>query len=301
MPQKRSSEKRDNLDKYDKFINELSVRVEGGWTPVDHIQYDEDLLRHSLEFSPRVKPDKKLYPNSDQVLQGNRLAIQPNLDKKTEFDKESTFTVTIKGELQSSIQEERQQSSKDEELPFQQGFPLKEDIANPKTRSHNREIFMAFLSDATNQKANSTALEDLDYDDFLSELEVNEATTTSYEIPSPPLGIIVTVLLDNNPKKILKTEHHQQLGDSFDYSNSDLHNVINIGRNAKTVIINKGDHEEVEAYSPTSNYRIPDICGYNSRKRRRGKAAHPSQCSRRLIPLTRKFTQDASCTPKEST
>ena len=77
---------------------------------------------------------------------------------------------------------------------------------------------------------------------------------------------------------ILKTEHHQQLGDSFDYSNSDLHNVINIGRNAKTVILNKGeDHEEVEAFSPTSNYRIPDIYGYNSRKRRRNKATPPSQ------------------------
>ena len=66
---------------------------------------------------------------------------------------------------------------------------------------------------------------------------------------------------------ILKTEHHQQLGDSFDYSNSDLHNVINIGCNAKVVIINKReDHEEVEAYSPTSNFRIPDIYGYNPRK-----------------------------------
>src|SRR6185312_4301915 len=122
------------------------------------------------------------------------------------------------------------------------------------------------------------------------------------EIPPPAQGITVTVHLDSNPKKIFKTEHHQQLSDSFDYSNSDLHNVINIGRNVKIVIINKReDHEEVEAYSPTSNYRIPDICGYNSRKRRRDKAAHPSQCSRRLIPLTRKFTQDASCTPKEST
>ena len=75
----------------------------------------------------------------------------------------------------------------------------------------------------------------------------------------------VTVHLDNNPKIILKTEHHQQLGDSFDYSYSDLHNVINIGRNGKTIIINKReDHEEVEAYSPTSNYRIPAIYGYNS-------------------------------------
>ena len=124
---------------------------------------------------------------------------------------------------------------------------------------------MAFLSDAANQKANSTALEDLDYDDLLSEPEVNEATTTSCEIPSPPPGITVTVHLDNNPKMILKTEHHQQPGDSFDYSNSDLHNVINIGRNTKIVIINKGeDHEKTEAYSPTSNYRIPDFYGYNS-------------------------------------
>ena len=74
------------------------------------------------------------------------------------------------------------------------------------------------------------------------------------------------------------TEYHQQLGDSFDYSNSDLHNVINIGRNAKIVIINNGeDHEEVEAYSPTSNFKIPDNYGYNSRKRRCNKAAPPSQ------------------------
>lgn len=146
---------------------------------------------------------------------------------------------------------------------------------------------MAFLSDATNQKANSTALEDLDYDDFLSEPEVNEATTTSCEIPSPPPGITVTVHLDNNPKMILKTEHHQQLGDSFDYSNNDLHNVINIGRNAKTVNINKEEvHEEVEAYSPTSNYRIPEISGYNSRKRRRNKAAPPSQPKQSKIDST---------------
>ena len=137
---------------------------------------------------------------------------------------------------------------------------------------------MAFLSDATNQKANSTALEDLDYDDFLSEPEENEATTTSCEIPSPPPGITVTVHLDNNPKRILKTEHHQQLGDSFDYSNSDLHNVINFGRNAKTVIINKGeDHEEVEAYSPTSNYQLPENYEYNSRKQHSNIAVPPPQ------------------------
>ena len=77
---------------------------------------------------------------------------------------------------------------------------------------------------------------------------------------------------------ILKTEHQQQLGNSFVHSNNDLHNIINIGHNARTVIINKReDHEEVEAYSPTSNYRIPDIYGYNSRKWHRDKVAPPSQ------------------------
>jgi len=98
---------------------------------------------------------------------------------------------------------------------------------------------MAILSDQTNRKTNSMPLEDLDYNDFLSQAEASETVAASYEFPPSPPGITVTVHLDNNPKKIFKTEHHQQLGDSFDYSNSDLHNVINIGRNAKTVIINK--------------------------------------------------------------
>ena len=126
---------------------------------------------------------------------------------------------------------------------------------------------MAFLSDATNRKANSTTLEDLDYDEFLSEPEMSEAAASSYEIPPHQPRITVTVHLDNNPKMILKTEHQQQLGNSFNHSNNDLHNIINVGHNARTVIINKReDHEEVEAYSLTSNYRIPDIYGYNSRK-----------------------------------
>ena len=103
-------------------------------------------------------------------------------------------------------------------------MPLKEDIVNPKIRSHNREIFMASLSDSTNRKSDSTALEDLDYDEFLFGPETNETEAASRE--SPPPGITVTVHLDNNPKMILKTEHQQQLGNSFDHSNNDLHNVI---------------------------------------------------------------------------
>jgi len=200
--------------------------------PADHIPHDEDLLRNILGLPPRVKQDKETYPVSVQDIKRNRLAPQPDSDKRTKSDKESTSTATTKMELQSS---ERQQLSKDEELPFQQGLPLKEDNINSKIRGHNRKFFMVFLSDTTNRKVDSTALEDLNYDEFLSEPEITEAASS--EIPPPP-GITVTVHLDSNPKMVLKTEHHQQLGDSFDYSNSDLHNVINIGSNAKIVIIN---------------------------------------------------------------
>src|SRR6185503_11010250 len=42
MPQKSSSENQDNLDKYDKFINKLSVQIKGGWPPADQIPFDED-------------------------------------------------------------------------------------------------------------------------------------------------------------------------------------------------------------------------------------------------------------------
>jgi len=74
---------------------------------------------------------------------------------------------------------------------------------------------VAILLDPTNRKTNSTTLEDIDYNEFFSETEATE-TAASHKIPSPPQGITVTVHLDNNPKMILKTEHHQQLGDSFD-------------------------------------------------------------------------------------
>src|SRR6185437_7989047 len=77
MPRLFSPKERDNLEKYNKFINELSVRIEGGWPPADHIPHDEDLLRHTLGSSL----------DSDQVLKGNRLTLQPDSDKKTESDK----------------------------------------------------------------------------------------------------------------------------------------------------------------------------------------------------------------------
>ena len=105
-------------------------------------------------------------------------------------------------ELQSG---EVEQFSEDEELPFQQGLPLKEDNINSKIRNHDREIFMALHPDATNRECDSTTLEDLDYDEFLFGPETTKTAAATYE--NPPPGITVTVHLDNNPKMILKTEH----------------------------------------------------------------------------------------------
>ena len=155
---------------------------------------------------------------------------------------------------------------------------MKED-SNSRSPNHEHEIFMAILSEPKNRKDNSAEQADLDYDDFLHDEEAAEAAL-SYEIPPSPPGVTVTVHLNDknhqlkeiySQKKITKhsfiSERRQQLGDSFDYSNSDLCNVINIGRNARTVIINRSkEHKEVEAYSPTSNYRLPDIHKYSSRK-----------------------------------
>ena len=100
------------LDKYVKFINELSVWIEGRCPPADHIPYDEDLPQRTLGFSRRAREDKETYPVSD--VKRNRLATQLDSDKETESKKKSTSIVTIKRERQSTSQRLMEQFSKDE-------------------------------------------------------------------------------------------------------------------------------------------------------------------------------------------
>ena len=73
----------------------------------------------------------------------------------------------------------------------------------------------------------------------------------------------------------------EQQGDNYGYSNSDLRNVINIGRDARNVIISrKKESEEIEAYSPSSNYHIPAHISGSFKKRKhastdpQGKSRH---------------------------
>ena len=125
-----------------------------------------------------------------------------------------------------------------------------------------------------------------DFNEYLSDsMETTTPTITEAQVttkedlsaPPPPPAVTVTVQLDKkHPAEDLYERHHQlnqkralrrqrlanslqeQQGDNYDYSNCDLRSVINVGRNARNVIISRRkEREEVEAYSPSSNYRIP--------------------------------------------
>ena len=66
-----------------------------------------------------------------------------------------------------------------------------------------------------------------------------------------------------NQKRAFRHQHlansqQEKQGDNYDYSNCGLCNVINVGRDACNVIISRRkEREEIEAYSPSSNYHIP--------------------------------------------
>ena len=100
--------------------------------------------------------------------------------------------------------------------------------------------------------------------------------TTKQDPPAPPPAITVTVQLEEekpaedlyerhcllNQKRAFRRQRlansqQEQQGDNYDYSNCDLRNVINIGRDTRNIIISRRkEREEVEAYNPSSNYRI---------------------------------------------
>ena len=123
-----------------------------------------------------------------------------------------------------------------------------------------------------------------DFDEYLSDnMETTPPTiteahaTTKQDPPAPPPVVMVTVQLEEqhlaedlyerrrllNQKRAfrchrLANSQQEQQGNNYDYSNCDLRNVINVGRDARNVIISRRKEcEEIEAYNPSSNYRIP--------------------------------------------
>ena len=101
-------------------------------------------------------------------------------------------------------------------------------------------------------------------------------SATKQDPTAPPPAITVTVQLEEQPaaddlyehrrllnhkwafrRQCVANRQQEQQGDNYDYSNNDLRNVINIGRDARNVIISRRkEREEIEAYSPSSNYHI---------------------------------------------
>ena len=101
--------------------------------------------------------------------------------------------------------------------------------------------------------------------------------TTKQDLPAPPPAVAVTVQLEEqhpaedlyehrrllNQRRAFRCQRlansqQEQQGDNYDYSNCNLRNMINVGRDARNVIISRRkEHEEIEAYSPSSNYYIP--------------------------------------------
>ena len=60
MPPLFSPEELENLDKYNSFMRDLSVRVEGGWFPLDTLPYNE------LRVAPnRIGSNTDFYPDSE--------------------------------------------------------------------------------------------------------------------------------------------------------------------------------------------------------------------------------------------
>ena len=121
MPQLFSPEELENLEKYNNFMNDLSIRVEGGWLPPDTLPYDEDLLRHTLGLSPRTGLNTDFYPDSDRnqgvqtLREGTpkRLQISKNpafnSEKKIESDQNYRILSPLKSPLRGPKRENRLQ------------------------------------------------------------------------------------------------------------------------------------------------------------------------------------------------
>ena len=175
-------------------------------------------------------------------------------------------------------------------LPAEHPLDLSSSKQDQEIQDLCHEILMVRISKVQESKGDSTEclnLDDYNSDDFDKYLSDNMKTTPptiteaqatiKQDPPAPPPTVIVTVQLEEqHPTEDLHERRHllnqkrafrrhrlansqqEQQGDNYDYSNCDLRNVINVGRDARNVIISrKKEREEVEAYSPSSNYRIP--------------------------------------------
>ena len=158
------------------------------------------------------------------------------------------------------------------DLPFHQSNPPDPSSSkqDQKVQDLCREILMVRISEVQEPEGDSTErlnLDDYNSDDFDEYLSDNmettptiiEAQATTKQDPLvPPPTVTVTVQLEEqlpaedlyerrrllNQKRAFRHQRlanslQEQQGDNYDYSNCDLHSVINVGRDARNVIISR--------------------------------------------------------------
>ena len=153
------------------------------------------------------------------------------------------------------------------DLPFQQSTPLDPSSSKQDQEVQDlcREILMVCIFEVPKPEGDSTEhlhLDDYNSDDFDKYLSDNMETTPptiteaqptiKQDPPAPPPVVTVTVQLEEqhpaedlyerlcllNQKRAFRRQRlansqQEQQGDNYDYSNCDLRNVINVGRDAR--------------------------------------------------------------------
>ena len=162
------------------------------------------------------------------------------------------------------------------DLPYQQSTPL--DMFSSKqdqeVQDLYREILMVRIAEEPEgDPTERLNLDDYNSDDFEEYLSDNMETTpptitepqatTKQDSPAPPPAVIVTIQLEEQPpaedlyehrrllnqkrafrRQRLANSQQEQQGDNYDYSNYDLCNLINIGRDTRNVIISRRKERE---------------------------------------------------------
>jgi hypothetical protein len=155
-----------------------------------------------------------------------------------------------------------------DELPFQKGIPLASSddeegrAASTKHFALDREVFMMH-GDKDNEGLEYVRLDD--YDDDYDSLNQSADVTISLDVTNT-IKIEDEEDIQKERRKLRNTkranrrhrvveQHQRGQGNHYDCSTSNLHTVINVGRDARNVIIvRQREHEEAEAYNPTNYY-----------------------------------------------
>jgi hypothetical protein len=190
-----------------------------------------------------------------------------------------------------------------DELPFQKGIPLASSddeegrAASTKHFALDREVFMMH-GDKDNEGLEYVRLDD--YDDDYDSLNHSADVTISLDVTNT-IKIEDEEDIQKERRKLRNTkranrrhrvveQHQRGQGNLYDCSTSDLHTIINVGRDTRNVIIaRQQEREEVEAYNPT-NYHIsldyPDIT-----RERKPEAGEQSTQRKRTLNLKKRFEE----------